>query len=182
MPLPRWLAHINKRVFNPMEVRRSHPRCHRQPAPSARVIVGGRMHAHRPVIILSTVHCSPWRTPFATTPQVDTARKACPGTAQWARFPSSEVTKEVTSIRIQNSTHFPEPSRTPLSLRETHSRRSRSLRDGATISMRAPSRLSASQLSDGGPASAWKSCPASAVSRSPTCPDHPQWSRRISSM
>ena len=22
MPLPRWLAHINKRVFNPMEVRR----------------------------------------------------------------------------------------------------------------------------------------------------------------
>jgi len=32
--------------------------------------------------------------PFATTPQVDTARKACPGTAQWARFPSSEVTKE----------------------------------------------------------------------------------------
>ena len=41
MPLPRWLAHINKRVFNPMEVRRSHPRCHRQPAPSARVIVGG---------------------------------------------------------------------------------------------------------------------------------------------
>ena len=23
MPLPRWLAHINKRVFNPMEVRRS---------------------------------------------------------------------------------------------------------------------------------------------------------------
>jgi hypothetical protein len=41
MPLPRWLAHINKWVFNPMEVRRSHPRCHRQPAPSARVIVGG---------------------------------------------------------------------------------------------------------------------------------------------
>jgi hypothetical protein len=40
MPLPRWLAHINKWVFNPMEVRRSHPRCHRQPAPSARVIVG----------------------------------------------------------------------------------------------------------------------------------------------
>ena len=59
------------------------------------------MHAHRPVIILSTVHCSPWRTPFATTPHVDTARKACPGTAQWARFPSSEVTQEVTSIRIQ---------------------------------------------------------------------------------
>ena len=23
MPLPRWLAHINKRVFNPMEVRRA---------------------------------------------------------------------------------------------------------------------------------------------------------------
>jgi hypothetical protein len=22
MPLPRWLAHINKRVFNPMEMRR----------------------------------------------------------------------------------------------------------------------------------------------------------------
>ena len=123
----------------------------------------------------------PMADPFATTPQVDTARKACPGTAQWARFPSSEVTKEVTSIRIQNSTHFPGPSRTPLSLKETHSRRSRSLRDGATISMRAPSRLSASQQSDGGPATAWKPCPASAVSRSPTGPDHPQWSRCISS-
>ena len=59
------------------------------------------MHAHRPVIILSTVHGSPWRTPFAMTPHVDTARKASPGTGQWARFPSSEVTQEVTSIRIQ---------------------------------------------------------------------------------
>ena len=47
MPLPRWLARINKWVFNPMEVRRSHPRCHRQPAPSARVIVGGMTLALR---------------------------------------------------------------------------------------------------------------------------------------
>ena len=59
------------------------------------------MHAHRPVIILSTVHGSPWRTPFAMTPHVDTARKASPGTGQWARFPSSEATQEVTSVRIQ---------------------------------------------------------------------------------
>ena len=43
----------------------------------------------------------PWRTPFAMTPHVDTARKASPGTGQWARFPSSEATQEVTSVRIQ---------------------------------------------------------------------------------
>ena len=59
------------------------------------------MHAQRPVIILSTVHRSPWRTPFAMTPHVYTARKASPGTGQWARFPSSEATQEVTSVRIQ---------------------------------------------------------------------------------
>ena len=29
---------------------------------AACVYLGRRMHAHRPVIILSTVHCSPWRT------------------------------------------------------------------------------------------------------------------------
>jgi len=113
---------------------------------AACVLLGGRMHAHRPVIILSTVHRSPWRTPFAMTPHVDTARKASPGTGQWARFPSSEATQEVTSVRIQRLDPLSGTFANTPSLKETHSNRSRPI----TRRRRQPDARSRPALGDAG--------------------------------